>query len=353
MSLDPGIRTAELIADLMDGGYENATAATVRAILRSNNRGIIARRLEELKEEAIRLAEAGKRLKPDNPVMRALFADMDDVLQNNRALIANSGVELQENAVDAAMAINRQLALPGFTDNELAAIGVRWNSADPAVINELVGFVENPAWETQLGQYGDDVVNAIRRQAVAGVANGWAPARIASAITRQIQGLPASGDVQRVAGISEAQAVNMMRTLQMQSFRGAQAINRMQNADILAGQIRIAALDGRTCLACVSLHGTELAINERIDDHHQGRCTSIPVVNGRPRTVASGQDWWDGRTQSQQLTQAGAANVNALNSGAVTLPDFVQPYDDPVFGEMLRESSLKGILGNGAQEFYN
>ena len=352
MSLDPGIRTANLITELIEGGFEDATAATIRAILRGANSGVITTRLQELREEAKRLAEAGKALTPDNPVMRALFADMDDVLRNNRVLIANSGVELQAGAVDAAMAINRQLALPGFTDEQLAAIGVRWNAADPVVVNELVGFVENPAWEAQLQRYGDDVVNVMRNQAVAGVANGWGPVRIADAIGRKIEGLPVSGEVARVAGVSEASAVNMMRTLQMQAFRSAQTINRMQNADILSGQIRIAALDDRTCLACVSLHGKEFPIDQRIDDHHQGRCTSIPVVNGRPRSVASGQEWWDGRSEMQQLGQAGPANFAALKSGRVGLDDFVQPYDDPVFGEMLREKSLLGILGSGAQEFY-
>jgi hypothetical protein len=353
MSLDPGIRTAELIAELIDGGYERATEATIRAILRGSNSGVIKKRLAELKDEAIRLADDGKRLTTDNPVLRALFADMDDVLANNRALIANSGVELQETAVDAAMAINRQLALPGISDAQLAQLGVRWNSADPEVINELVGFVENPAWADELAKYGDDVAKVIREQAITGVANGWGPVRIANAITRRIQGLPSSGDVARVAGVSESQAVNMMRTLQMQSFRSAQTINRMQNADILDSQIRIAALDDRTCLACISLHGETLEINERIDDHHQGRCTSIPVVKGRPRSVQSGQEWWDGLSPSQQLGNRSGASVRSLQDGATTLPEFVLPYEDKVFGDMLRENSLKGVLGSGAKEFYN
>ena len=353
MSLDPGIRTAELIARLVEGGYKKATDATIRAILRGNNSGVIASQLRELSGEAARLAEAGKALNPDNPVMRALLADMEDVLRTNRVLIMNSGVELQEQAVNAALAINRQLALPGFNDGQLAALGIKWNSANPDVINELVGFVESPAWEARLAGYGDDVINAIRNQAVAGVANGWGPVRIADAIQRQIQGLPGGKTAARVAGLSESRAQNMMRTLQMEAFRGAQAINRMQNADILSGHIRIAALDGdRTCLACVSEHGTRLAINERVNDHHAGRCTSIPEVNGRPRTVETGQQWWDRRTEAQQLAQAGPAKFKALQSGEVGLKDFVQPYTDPVFGEMLREASLKGVLGNAAQKFY-
>lgn len=353
MTLDPGVRTAELITDLLERGYDNATRATVRAILGGNNSGVIATRLTQLKAEAARLVEAGEKMALDNPVLRALFADMDDVLQQNRRLIAQSGARLQTNSINAAGLINRQLALPGLDDVQLARLGVRWNSADPNVVNELVGFVENPAWEAQLGSYGDDVVNVVRNQAITGVSQGWGPRRIANAITRKIQGLPSSGDVGRVAGISESIAQNMMRTLQMQSFRGAQTINRMVNADILDSQIRIAALDGRTCLACISLHGDSFPINQRIDDHYRGRCTSIPVVRGRPRTVTSGEEWFNNLSPADQLGNRSGASVRAIQQGGAKLDDFVEPYTDKVFGQMLRESSLSRVLGSGAQEFYS
>lgn len=347
MSLDPpAVRTANVIRDLMERGFISTTAQTVQAILRGNTSGIVNQRLGELSVEAARLAELGKPLLADNPVIRALLADMDDVLQSNRVLIGNAGVELQQSGFLNADLITRQLALPGLDDVQLAGLGIRWNTVDPEVMQQLVGFVDNPAWEQQLASYGDDVIDIVRNQAIQGRINGWGPVRIASAITERVQGI--SG----VGGISQSQAENMMRTLQMQSFRTAQTINRVANADILSGQIRIAALDDRTCLACVSLHGEELPLDERINDHHRGRCTSIPVVRGRPRTVASGEEWWNGRTEAQQLAQAGQANFNALQSRSVTLRDYVKPYDDPVFGDMLRESSLNGILGNGAQEFY-
>lgn len=352
MSLDPGVRTAELISSLLESGYDNATRATVKAILGDNNSGVIARRLDQLTNRANELVAAGAKFTTDDPVFRALYADMDDVLKRNRRLIGQAGAQLQNNGVASASLVNRQLALPGISDAQLARFGVRWNTADPAVINELVGFVEKPAWEAQLGLYGDDVVNVVRNQAITGVAQGWGPRRIANAIIRRVQGLPAAGDIGRVAGISESTAQNMMRTLQMQSFRGAQTINRMVNADILSEQIRIAALDGRTCLACISLHGDSLPINQRIDDHHRGRCTSIPVVKGRPRTVTSGEEWFNSLSPADQLGNRNGASVRAVQGGAARLDDFVDPYTDPVFGQMLRESSLSGVLGNGAQEYY-
>ena len=345
MSLDPGVRSANLIRELMDRGFADTAGSVVRAITRSSNSGIIKQRLKELATEAKLLADAGKPLAENNAILRALFADMDDVVAANLDRMRLAAGGLQGDAFSSASLVNRQLMLEGFDDATRLLITAQWNRVDPQVMKELVDFVDKAAWEQQLAQYGDEVTAKIRDIAIRGPLEGWGPNRVANAIVNSVQG-KAGG-----AGFPQAQAENLMRTLQMQSFRTAQTINRVANADILESQIRISALDG-ACLACVSLHGEHFPIDERIDDHHRGRCTSIPVLSGRPRTIETGQEWWDGRSPQQQLAQAGPANFAALESGAVRLPDYVQPYDDKVFGDMLRESSLSGILGSGAQEFY-
>lgn len=345
MSLDVGIRTANIIRRLVERGFEQSAATVVSAITNSSNSGIIDQRLKELAEEAKRLAAEGKRLTTRNPVMRALLADMDDVIEENRRLMRAGGVQLQQSSFSSAQLSNQQLAFAGMTEAQAGLISAQWTSVDPEVMRELIGFVDNPQWETQLSEYGDAVVKRVKNQIIQGQVKGWGPVRMATEITNSIQGVPGGG------GFPQSEAEKLMRTLQMQSFRTAQTINRVANADILAGQIRISALDG-ACLACVALHGEIFPIDERIDDHHSGRCTSIPLVKGFPRDVETGQEWWDSRTDAEQLAQARPANFNALKAGAVTLDDFPVPYEDPVFGDMLRESSLSGILGPGAQEFY-
>ena len=347
----PAIRIAEVIRGLMARGFDDVAGSVVQAITNSGNSGIIAQRLRELAIEAEALAEAGKVLQVDNAVMRALLADMDDVIVNNRALIQAAGGQLQDDVFSlthgsSAQVINRQLPLFGLSEADQTIIAAQWTMVDPEVMRELVGYVDQPAWEAQLAGYGDEIVAKIKRQITNGQIAGWGPVRMANEITKIIQGAPGGSN------FPQSQGENMMRTLQMQSFRTAQTINRIANADILAAQIRIAALDDRTCLSCISLHGEPFPIDERIDDHHRGRCTSIPVVNGRPITVQTGQQWWDSRSEAQRLAQAGPANHNALKNGAVTLSDYQRPYDDPVFGSMIREESLKNILGEGAKRFY-
>jgi len=227
------------------------------------------------------------------------------------------------------------LALPGISDGQLAQIGVAWNVPDPEAVNALVGYVNSEGWAAEIGRYPGLILDTVRHQAVRGIVEGWSP-------------LVTAREIRRISeGMTVAQANNLMRTVQLVSYRDATAIHQRANADILTEQIRIATLDGRTCMACVALHGTRLAVGERVLDHHQGRCTSIAVVRGRPRVVQTGEDWFNGLDEATARGLAGDAAYELLRSGRATLRDFVQPYRDPVFGEMIREASVRQIIKTG------
>jgi hypothetical protein len=245
----------------------------------------------------------------------------------------------------------RQLALPGLTNAQLAQIGIRWNVPRPDQIARLVAYSQSPAWGELLNQYQSDVLGIVTNQAIVGIVNGWSPLRIAREIRRKTEALPAH------------QANNLMRTLQLTSSRDAAAIHQQANLAICDQIIRIAALDQRTCLSCVAQHGqviwdSQTDVNApipRVNDHHSGRCTSVMKVKGRPLAIVPGPQWFSGLSPERQAQQASFADspakYAAYQSGRVTLADFVQPYSDPTFGPMLREASLSGILGADAQQF--
>lgn len=329
-----------LITGLLDKGYDQAADATLRAISASTSSGIVAQRLTELDAEAARLKDEGKKLQADNPVLRALLADMQPVMRANSRRLNDAAPAVQGQAVDAAGQLTRQLALPGMDDRQLQVIGVNWNSPDPEAVNSLVGYVQSPAWSQHLSDYEQDVVDTIFNQAVRGIAEGWSPLRSARAIRDMTENFPL------------AQANTLMRTVQLESYRSATAIHQQANADILDGQIRVGTLDDRICMACLALHGEILPAGVRIQDHHNGRCTAVSLVRGRPREVQTGPQWFATLEETRQREIAGHANFEAMKAGRVQIADFVQRYDDPVFNEMLREASLSGILGDGAKEFY-
>ncbi len=335
----------DLINRLLDKGYEDVARPVLNAVASSVNGGLIQQRLKELDAEVARLLAADQPLKPDNPVLRALLADLGDTMQVNGRVVNGAAANVQATGTDAAAKIQRQLALPGMTDTQLAKIGVVWNKPDPEAVARLVGYAQSTEWEAAIQKYGSDVVSIVNNQAIRGIASGWSPLRTAREIRNMAENVPGY------------QANTLMRTLQLTSYRDGTAIHQQANVDIISQVIRIAALDDRTCLSCVALHGSVLWDSEqnagepvpRVDDHYNGRCTSVVQVNGRPPfNIVSGPDWFANLPEERQRQQGGFANSpgkwEAYKAGDVTLQDFVHQHTDPTFGDMLGEATLTDAL---------
>lgn len=320
MSTNQADRIKQVVNQLLDANYNRQVEPVLKAITSSVNSGLINQRLSELNAESQRLADEGKTLTADNPVLRALLADLDDTMKRNAGRIDGIADDVQRNGTEAGQILAEILAMPP-----------RWNRPDVEAINALIDYVNTPAFAQELTKYGDDVVAIVRNQAIRGIVEGWGPLKTAREIRRVTTALPAH------------KANVLMRTLQLQSYRRSTAIAHAANRDIIVKQVRIATLDTRVCLACVALHGQEMTVGEQVIDHHAGRCTSIAIVRGMERDIPTGQSWFDGLSESDKLALAGPGKLDLLQSGKATLRDFVQPYEDAVFGEMLREASIKFV----------
>jgi hypothetical protein len=321
----------ELVGGMLDAGYLRAADATLKGVAATMSSPLITQRIGELNAEARRLASEDKKLTPDNPVLRALIADMEPALKRAGNIIDGSAGQITTESSVLAQNATRQMALPGLDDRQLALLGIQWNKPDPVAVAQLVDYADKPGWDTEIKKYPGLTIDVLLNQAVRGMVEGWGPMRVARNITAQAQTLPL------------AQARMLTRTLYLESYRSASAANQLANADILTEQIRIGTLDQRICMCCLALHGSTLKVGEKVMDHHAGRCTSIAVVTGRPRTVQTGEQWFNALPEAQQMSIAGPGAFEALKSGKAQIRDFVQTYTDPVFGEMVREASLKSL----------
>jgi hypothetical protein len=169
------------------------------------------------------------------------------------------------------------------------------------------------------------VLKTVNNQILMGMASGWSPNRLAETIAMTVKDLPLS------------QASTMMRTLQLSSYRQASFLYDQTNADIIQYRQRIGTLDGRICMACLALHGTMLAPNETVNDHHNGRCMSIAVIipSITPKVI-TGEEYWQGLSDADKRALAGAGAYEALASGRAQLRDFVQTYEDDLFGRLIK-----------------
>jgi hypothetical protein len=335
----------QTINDLLNSGYNETASSVIRAMGSEMNDGIVAQRLAELEQEAERLAAEGEMLSPDNPVLRAVLADMDEFQQRNQRRITDATSALTTDGVNVSSTITRQLVLSGMSDNQIAQVSAQWNRPDPQAVAALVDFTQDNAFKDLLSGYGDDVIQRISARATSGFVNGWGARRVARSIRTIATGLPVS------------QAETILRTLHLQSYRRGTAATQAANAHLLQQEaIRVAVLDPRTCLSCIALHGTKIPLGKPVADHWNGRCTSIAIVKGFTRNITLGTEWFGQlppeRQQQQRAFQNSPALYAAFADGAVDLNDFVEESTDPLFGEMVTQASLVGILGKDAQRYY-
>lgn len=333
-------RIKGLIDELLDREYFDAAEATLNAVGTNATGGRLGQSLQALRVEAQRLAGLNQSLSPDNAVYRSFRADLDRFMQSSSFLLDSTAPTMQSLGLQAAETLTKGLAFGDVNDAQLQLIGVQWNRPNPEAVNALVNYVNSPAWQDSLGKYVDYIPSVANKLIVQGFVSGRSAITIVDDLTAMMNSLPRS------------EANSLLRSVQLTSYRDATVIQQVANADIIDYVIRIAALDNRTCLSCIALHGTRLEVGERVDDHRNGRCTSISVVKGRPRSVESGEFWLNNQTSARQQEIMGQANYNAWKAGAVQLNDFVHKGTDPIFGNAVTENSLKGILGEEAQRYY-
>jgi hypothetical protein len=342
--------TAQQIMDyvnrVLDEGYHEIADPVLASIMASMQVGVIDDGVKALKVEAKSLSADGKKLTANNPVFRAFLGDYEQVTSDNAQDIKAASAPMQLTAVIAAATIIRQLAFPGLSDDDLEELGISWVIPATDDVNDEVGIAQSQAWFDELDLYIAQAVGVIANQVAIGEVLNQQPETVANNIGKMTQG--GSG----VGPFALTQAGALLWTLQAQSYYQSTAINNEANRGIVTGQIRVSQLDDATCAACASLHGTKMEIGESVSDHHNGRCTAIPVIDGSDMSwigPSSGDEWFNSLPSDTQLEKLGPGKLDMLNSGDYTLSDFIDTYDDPVYGTMVREATIKDILAGNTK----
>ena len=145
-------------------------------------------------------------------------------------------------------------------------------------ISELVGVMQNGSpLNKVLDKLGAEAARDIREALIAGLGSGHGVAKIAREIRDAI-------DVPRW------KALQISRTEILRSYRQSTLATYAQNSDVLDGWIWTASLgSGRTCAACISLHGTFFPLSKTFFPAHVScRCTSIPSIKGSDQKITPG-----------------------------------------------------------------
>jgi len=162
------------------------------------------------------------------------------------------------------------------------------------------------------------------------VTRGWNPRKTARAMQDGM-----TGGLQKALVIARDQQLRVYRMASDQQYR---------ESGVVTGKRRVAAKDGRTCLACLAMDGELIPVGMEMYDHTQGRCTAIPVVEGLPPlSWQYGQQWFESLPAAKQREMMGPGRYEMWRDGAFDFRDLATPTYDPVWGRGLAVTPLSQL----------
>ena len=225
-------------------------------------------------------------------------------------LAAGTVTRAQQNVsqlgAEAAEALVRSLAPP--------QIPLSWSRLPVGAIEAAVGFASDGSpLRAMFDALGPEASANIRSSLLRGIGLGYGPRQIAA-------------DMRRVTGLSLTRALTISRTEVLRSYRESQSQSYAANRDIVKTKVWHSALDERSCVVCISQHGSEWPLDASMETHPRCRCSWIPVTktwaelgySGIPDTnpqIQAGPDWFSAQPSERQAAVLGPGRLAAYRDG--------------------------------------
>jgi SPP1 gp7 family putative phage head morphogenesis protein len=284
---------------------------------------------------------------PDTDIRSLLFREgrlqaLDAKVRVQVQTFARGADVIIGGSIDTAREIGRQgaatlvdIALPEGISVSPAGSTAQVQPVLAQTVNVPTGAVERavPA-AALLDGLAPAAADAVGNAIAAGIAQGKNPRVIARSVKDALGG-------------NLTRALTISRTETLRAYREATREVYLANADVVQGQQWVAALDTRTCPACIALHGSVIPLGEAMPAHPNCRCTVAPLVAGGP-VIDSGASWFRAQAPSVQSEILGPSKFAAFRSRQITLPDLVQVRTSPVWGRSSGVASLSQAQANAA-----
>ena len=137
------------------------------------------------------------------------------------------------------------------------------------------------------------------------------------------KGKPLRRSVLDELGKVRNQLVAVVRGQAIDGYRTSEQNTFIANPGWVEGWRWMAALDLRTCLYCIAMHGTVHRLGTPMLSHRFCRCVQVPVFAFEDHEVQSGSDWFDDLDGEDQQEIVGPLKYQLLASGDVTIHDLI------------------------------
>lgn len=183
-------------------------------------------------------------------------------------------------------------------------------------------------------------VERVRAALAYGVSAGRGPRAIAAELHQE-------------ADVPLNRALVVSRDQTLKAYRAA-TTEQYADSPVVRGWTWHAQMSERTCPICIAKSGTEHPASEPLVSHVACRCTQIPItaswadlgIQGVPDlrpAIPTGEELFSRLPASEQRLILGPGKYELYERGDITLADLVRPTQSPVWGQGLREATLREL----------
>lgn len=331
---DPGLiyRTVEKHRRELLAMERNAASAMVREYGQSWQN--IRKSLDNITSMIADMRQAGEEVPPSwlfqRDRLKILLAEVQTEIVR---FVDYAEPQIRQQQQEAVQAAERHSQESIGIAAERAGVIASFAKLQSGAVEDLIGFSESGPLRELFDGFGTDISLGFRRELVDGLLLGRNPREITRRVRKQF-----------ATGL--ARTLRISRTETLRAYREATRRNYQANSDILEGWEWLAAKQARTCPMCLAMDGTFHTLDERLNDHPNGRCTTVPRVKGMPRIEReSAAQWFEKQDEATQAKVLGRAGHEAYKGGAVKLDDFIGQKRSKIWGTTRYARSLKQILG--------
>ena len=287
-----------------------------------------------LRSQVNLLASVGATLKGKPPSLSQLqqMKRYNDLMKQVREQIATYSLTAtqltkaaQKGAISGADADARQVL-------QLYGVGTAFNKISVDAVNAAIGLTAQGAPLYRLFKRTWALsADAMSEAFLTGVAGGWSTTKIAKELNKSTL-----SSLQRMLTIARTETLRVYRIASIKSYQASGVVHQ---------QRRLAAKSIRTCMACLADDGTLYPISSPIPDHPNGRCTGVPVIDGRPTPrFTQGKVWFEKQSDDTQQGMMGRVFWEAWKKGFFTLDDLITRTYHPTWGAGIQVTPLGELI---------
>ena len=327
----------------------------VELVIEAYRQRLLAQDAEQMREMARRWLEVERALEARVALLvqqaadvrakgKTLTASRLYQMEHYQRLLAQAKAEVQRYNRWAADLITRQQERAAQQGIESAVATIRASYMQAGQVGAYFDLLPVKAVDAMIGYAGDgtplnkllmrdypESVADLTQALIDAIAAGRNPRETARLMLDKM-----SGNLNR--------ALTTARTEQIRAYRQASR-QQMIESGVVSGYIRRAALNDRTCMACIALDGTEYDTDELMEVHPSDRCFMQPKIKGlKPVETTTGSAWFKDLDPDTQKQMMGQSVFEAWQSGKFDLRELASTYTDPIWGPTVRVTPLSELV---------